>query len=821
MNNSERTSPVVVTNGGKDTAKDTTFKQYDSLHHKYSHESDFVQAMSTNGIVCSESINVDGHIHRFANKGKQEKDAWYVFFGMAGAYGDWSLNIKKKWNCHHQGFNKHERAEYHRQVKLAKDNLQQESIHSQSVVSKKVQEYWATLSEKSTSSYLSTKQVGAYGVRFDGEIVVVPLRDPTTKLWSVQTILPNGTKRFFSGGKVQGCFHLIGNITLGASIYITEGYATGASIHMATHNPVIVCFFAHNMSTVVQSIREAYPRHELILCGDDDQWKGTQNVGRATATKVAEAFQCSLIFPIFSDPTTHPTDFNDLHCLEGLTEVKRQLKTNGIPYWPEPEPINNTLGSARALTAAMLPETLRPWISDVSHRMQCPKEYVAIPALVMIGSLIGTRCCIRPKQKDSWRVWPNVWGCIVGCPGSLKSPAMEEALKPIAHLEKTAHILYTQAIEHYSVEQARLEHAAKKLSSSKDSTESNYALLAHQPVKPVCTRYKTNDTTVEKLCELLRDHPRGLLLVRDELSGLFSQWETKGHEGDRAFYLSAWSGEGSYTTDRIGRGTVHAERVCLSLMGSIQPDKLIPFVAQSIYGSGNDGLIQRFQLMVYPDKEPWTFVDEHPNVEAETAVTNVIQMIAQMAFEAYGASKPDDGVPYFQFNAEAQAIFNDWLTNLETQKLRGQDEDAFIIEHLSKYKKLLPALCLIFHILELSSGNVRGQIAASTLTLAIQWCEYLESHARRMYALASKHTNETERLFKRIVDKELEDGFTVRAIYRKKWRGLTQKENIENAVERLITYGYLKEYKIPAKFQQKEKIEYRINPKIWKTKEDD
>ena len=64
---------------------------------------------------------------------------------------------------------------------------------------------------------------------------------------------------------------------------------------------------------------------------------------------------------------------------------------------------------------------------------------------------------------------------------------------------------------------------------------------------PAAKRYLVNDTTVEKLGELLNHNPNGLLLFRDELSGFLHMMDRPGHENDRAFYCEAWNGTGAYT----------------------------------------------------------------------------------------------------------------------------------------------------------------------------------------------------------------------------------------------------------------------------------
>jgi hypothetical protein len=146
-----------------------------------------------------------------------------------------------------------------------------------------------------------------------------------------------------------------------------------------------------------------------------------------------------------------------------------------------------------------------------------------------------------------------------------------------------------------------------------------------EPVEP---RYKTNDATIEKLVELMQQNPRGILYFRDEMVGAFKRWESPGREQDRAFHIEAWSGNGSHTDDRIGRGTVRADNVCESLLGSIQPGKLAGYLDQAISQGDNDGFMQRLQLGVYPDVPPYRHVDEWPNREARDRAYRIIKVLA-------------------------------------------------------------------------------------------------------------------------------------------------------------------------------------------------
>ena len=86
----------------------------------------------------------------------------------------------------------------------------------------------------------------------------------------------------------------------------------------------------------------------------------------------------------------------------------------------------------------VLPGPIGNWVADAADRTQCPPEYSAAAAVVALGSIIGRGVTIRPKQNDDWTVVSNLWGA-GGRPGTLKSPALAEALRHVRHLEAEAH----------------------------------------------------------------------------------------------------------------------------------------------------------------------------------------------------------------------------------------------------------------------------------------------------------------------------------------------------------------------------------------------
>ena len=288
--------------------------------------------------------------------------------------------------------------------------------------------------------------------------------------------------------------------------------------------------------------------------------------------------------------------------------------------WPAMRPLPEATPSAPTMPAVLVPEPLRPWICDIAELNKLPVEMVAAPAIIATGAVIGREIGIHPGLFDDFTVVPNFWGAVVARPGWMKTGAIKEALRPLGRLAAAAHDAYVAMERDLEITRDRIEaeiaaakqsmrDAAKKggdLAGFESTLKAKRAEL--ESAKATERRYLTHDATVEKLGELLRDNPRGMLVLRDELSGWLRALDKPGREGDREFFLEAWNGTGSYTFDRIGRGTIHIQSLTLSLFGGIQPGKLAPLLASATEGGvGDDGLVQRLQVTVWPDRlPPWS-----------------------------------------------------------------------------------------------------------------------------------------------------------------------------------------------------------------------
>lgn len=508
---------------------------------------------------------------------------------------------------------------------------------------------------------------------------------------------------------------------------------------------------------------------------------------------------------------------------------------SGAFDWERPREIKTKTPPVQALLAELIPEPFRPWLADVSRRMQTPPDFAVISALVITGSIVGAGCGIRPKQRDDWEVVPNVWGACIGRPSVvLKSPSMKEPMQLLERLQADYGERFEQEKAGADFEilanKARLDdvkgllcklakgNGKARVSGLTDMEElkADYVKLAQKAEQePTRRLFKTNETSIQSMTVLQAQNPRGILVFRDELTALLVKWDREDGADERAYFLEGWNGNGSYTDFKVMRGLTDAPNICISLLGGIQPDKLKRYLYQAQQGS-NDGLMQRLQLAVWPDEpEHWELIDTAPNKADKQRAYNILQTLAEMDFRQYGAVQGEyDDRPYFRFSDDAQAVFNAWLTELQTVKFK-QEENPLMVEHFGKFRSLMPSLALIFHLVDLADGKARGCVSAQAARLAVRWCGYLESHARRVYAMAESPEHEAAvRLADKIKAGALPSPFTSKAIYDKGWHGLKDKQEVEAACTILIDENWLRMTRKPATGNRGRPPlpEYHINP---------
>jgi len=500
-------------------------------------------------------------------------------------------------------------------------------------------------------------------------------------------------------------------------------------------------------------------------------------------------------------------------------EARYQARAEAADDWPKPEPIQSELPPVEAFSEDLLPDSFRPLVADVTERMQVPMDYPAVVMVLCLAGAVNRRAVIQPKANDTgWVIVPNLWGGIIAPPGFMKSPVIQAATRPLNQIQTEWRQEHEEALKDYAreKEEYELRRAAWKEQYKAASKKGNTApdRPEDEPEAPTLRRLIVNDATFEALHQTMSENPAGILVIRDELTGWWSQLDRAGREGERAFCLQAWNGDTGHTIDRIGRGTIHVEACCMSMLGGIQPGRLRSYMVDALEdGPSNDGLIQRFQLLVWPDTAPdWSYVDRAPDAASEQQAARVFRKLVEL-----DAENP----ARFRFAPDAQELFIEWLAELET-KIRGDELHPALVSHLSKYRKLMPALAVLFHLAETAAGNG----AADTVSLrhaqqAAAWCEYLESHARRVYScIVTPQLRAARELADKIKHRKVgtERFFSCRDVYLKGWSGLDSPEAVKQAAEVLQDAGWVRDVcgeSSDPLGRGRPSNRYEVNPGVW------
>ncbi len=268
---------------------------------------------------------IENEYVRFMGPGDKpgQKNSFYLYrpykYGGNGEVGTWhGGRVSHQWSSFKESdLAPEEWAEIQAEQKKLRQEMLEKTRESQRKVSERVKNMLEDcVPADPNHPYLLRKKVKPFGIFQKGPNLVIPVK-AGEKIVNIQTISPDGKKLFEKGGRKKGCWFPIGEAT--STVILCEGYATGASIHMATGLHVWVCFDLGNMAEVASIARQILPEKTLILAGDDDV-ASPGNPGRTRTTACAERLGLKAIFP------SSPVDFNDLHCANGLDFVGAEIR---------------------------------------------------------------------------------------------------------------------------------------------------------------------------------------------------------------------------------------------------------------------------------------------------------------------------------------------------------------------------------------------------------------------------------------------------------------------------------------------------------------
>ena len=344
------------------------------------------------GVVFTPRM--DGRIHRFSTMGRRDLDGWYVYYENPGqrdvcVANSWRYaNDKLIWVAGEGAITPDLHAYISKRTEEAEKQDREEKARAAIEAAK---EYSRMSPADDTHPYLRAKGVHAYeGVALadNGATLIIPACSPEGDVVSYQRIYEDGgsfAKRFRKKGRKAGCFFVIGNPKAGDSVWMAEGYATGASIYEATGRPVIVAFDGNNMKAVAEALRG---RLKLTVVADnDDKGKGT-NPGKAYAEATG------LPYKMIPEAGLDANDYAAAHGLQALKDFLMPTASE----WIEP-------GDTFLSTPMPIEWLIRGWLQKGAVEMaygasNSGKTFVVLDMLLTLTTGLGSWFGCRAKKAS-------------------------------------------------------------------------------------------------------------------------------------------------------------------------------------------------------------------------------------------------------------------------------------------------------------------------------------------------------------------------------------------------------------------------------------
>ena len=339
---------------------------------------EFAEKMRELGLVVDgEHPLMDGKKHRVPVEGGKSgaRDGFYVVHGdghPAGYIMNNLTGVEAKWKSKGYALSDEQKAVLQAETAAKLAKRQADQTASQEATAQRVRHQLEGLVpvERATP-YLEAKQIGVHAGAFtDSERLTtfIPVIDVQNKLWSMQYMQPDGTKRYAKDGRKEGCFHAIGGLAALAKapvLVIGEGYATAATLCEALGFATVAAFDSGNLRDVAIALHAQFPGKPVVIAGDDDRhlvMTHGRNAGRLKAEEAAAAVGGAVVFPVFApgegrypkelDPVTP-----EITTAKAETEAQRQAlrEMKRFTDWNDLA-VNSSLGKGavtRQLAAAI------------------------------------------------------------------------------------------------------------------------------------------------------------------------------------------------------------------------------------------------------------------------------------------------------------------------------------------------------------------------------------------------------------------------------------------------------------------------------------
>lgn len=410
----------------------------------------------------------------------------------------------------------------------------------------------------------------------------------------------------------------------------------------------------------------------------------------------------------------------------------RQTVADKDPLGPAPQDLEAQLEGwpplrfkgmppVKPFPAEVLPEAAARIVQEGAAAIGCSPDFLGVLALSVAAGTIGRSVSLR--LKSSYFAPSNLFAGCIGPPSDGKTPALKVVTKTVRDIDKILELEHQQAMERWDEESSRTGPDGKKLKQA-------------PPPKPKPRRIDVDDITMEAVPLILADNPRGLIMIRDELSALLlGMNQYKGGKGnDRAVLLKIWSGD-AITKDRVAHENnmpIRCRYPCMTIVGGLTPDMLGSLADPQ---GRADGFVDRF-LFCYPDPLPaplWS--DSGVPDETSRAWSDLVFRLWSRGMNL----KDGQTVPHVaKFTKEGLETW-EGLYNDHTDEMNRDDFPPNLRGPWGKFRDHSARLTLILACLHRASdptADIDEPILIGPDLVRDAWrlAGYFKSHARRVHA---------------------------------------------------------------------------------------
>lgn len=383
----------------------------------------------------------------------------------------------------------------------------------------------------------------------------------------------------------------------------------------------------------------------------------------------------------------------------------------------------------------VFPAQIQRLISEGAASMCCPPEQIAIPLLGVCAAAVGvTR---RIEIKENYYEYPSFYCAVIAPPGSSKSPAMSLATGPVERHQR-------QLLEQFNLETAEYERKRKEftITSARWSSYQSAFMKGEvadpgpEPVYPhppqLFQKY-TTDITNQSLTELLQKNPRGVLVIKDELSAWIAT-------RDRDLWLSAWSAK-PIIVNRKNEVPITVPTPIVNLIGNLTPAAVKAMVKSA---TNSDGFIERLLVCVAEPVADWQFSSESVSTTTIHEYDEIYTKLAALEGDRVTMRLTKDA-----FEAYVEA------SNKLRARSASKEIESFLDGQDAKLSSYLGRFGLIIHLIRMAAGETESdEVDLESMNRAIRLIMYFRDQIRKLFGGdESSSTNDRAEKVRRWIEK--------------------------------------------------------------------